>query len=54
MPDTARDNTYRDKKKRGLDDVSYSNPLYNTSAVLKGVGDKLKAAFGRTPPKKKK
>jgi hypothetical protein len=54
MPDTARQNTYRDKKKEGLKDVSYSNPLYNTSMVLKGVMDKFSQATGRKKKKKGK
>lgn len=52
MPDTARQNTYRDKKKEGLKDVSYSNPLYNTSAIIKGVGDMYRKATGQDKPKK--
>lgn len=53
MPDTARQNTYRDKKKEGLKDVSYSNPLYATSAVIKGVGDAFRLATGDNKKKKK-
>lgn len=49
MPDTARQNTYRDKKKEGLKDVSYSNPMYNTSMIIKGVGDVFNKVTGRKP-----
>ena len=51
MPDTARQNTYRDKKKRGLEDVSYTNPLYNTSMVIKSVADKVKKTFNKKKTK---
>ena len=55
MPDTSRQNTYRKQKKAGLSDVSYTNPLYNTSMIIKGVGDKLRKTFGgSTGPAKKK
>jgi hypothetical protein len=48
MPDTARQNTYRKAKKPGLDDVSYTNPLYNTSMIIKGVADKFAQITGRS------
>ena len=53
MPDTSRQNTYRDKKKPGLKDVSYTNPLYNTSMILKGVADKFNQVTGGGKKKKK-
>jgi hypothetical protein len=53
MPDTARQNTYRKKKSEGTKDVSYTNPLYNTSMIIKGVADKFAQVTGRNKDKKK-
>lgn len=39
MADNSRRNTYREKKTPGVGDKMKVNPIYNTSALIKSVGD---------------
>jgi len=51
MADTSKQSTYRKKKTEGLGDSFSTNFLYNTSALIKSAGDKIR---GATTKKKSK
>lgn len=55
MADTSKDSSHRAKRNEGPKDAHRVkiNPLYNTSAIIKGVGDVYKKAVAK-PQKKAK